>query len=192
MPKATRSTTTKRRPEATDPMLKIAHQIEHLWDAEAGAESLSWDAKAADDTATATLMDERRRQIVEWRNALERAASFTVASSMAGATVQMAMVVCELQSIFDTIDCSKAGEIEPDLAGWVEGCQRMVHSALDVMITALGDDYVFYRKIVTTYAIVGEPHLNWLNCLEDWADKAWLEEQRAEALAEKEAGEVAA
>ncbi|MBN8976157.1 MAG: hypothetical protein J0I08_06740 [Rhizobiales bacterium] len=193
MPKATRKTTTKPRPEATDPMLKIAHQIEQLWDAEEGAESLGWEAKAANEASTATLLEEHRRRIIEWRSALELAASFTVARSMAGATVQMAMTVCELQSVFDTLELSKAGEMEPHLAGTVERCQRMVHSAIDVMIAALGDDYTLYHRIVSTYAVVGEPHLNWLNSIEDWADVAWAKRDKAKAEAAKEAaGGVAA
>lgn len=161
-PKAAKTTTRNPRPEATDPMLKRVHQIEHLWDAEEGAQSLGWEAKAANERSTATLMEEHRRQIVEWRNALELASIFTVAGSMAGATTQMAMVVCELQSVFDTLDLGKAGEMEPHLAGTVERCQRMIHSALDVMIAALGDDYAGYLRIVSTYAVAGEPHLNWL------------------------------
>jgi hypothetical protein len=67
IPKAAKTTTTNPRPEATDPMLKLAHQIEHLWDAEEGAESLGWEAKAANEQSTATPMEEHRRQIVEWR-----------------------------------------------------------------------------------------------------------------------------
>lgn len=67
IPKAAKTTTTNPRPEATDPMLKRAHQIEHLWDAEEGAESLGWEAKAANEQSTATPMEEHRRQIVEWR-----------------------------------------------------------------------------------------------------------------------------
>jgi hypothetical protein len=31
-----------------------------------------------------------------------------------------------------------------------------------VMIAALGDDYAMYLRIVSTYAVAGEPHLNWL------------------------------
>jgi hypothetical protein len=38
----------------------------------------------------------------------------------------------------------------------------MAHSALDVMIAALGDDYAGYLRIVSTYAVAGEPQLNWL------------------------------
>lgn len=156
-------------------MLKLVHQIEHLWDAEEGAQSLGWEAKAANEQSTATLIEEHRRQIVEWRNALELASIFTVARSMAGATTQMAMVVCELQSVFYTLDLGKAGEMEPDLAGTVERCQRMAHSALDVMIAALGDDYAGYLRIGSTYAVAGEPQLNWLcdtaSALYRWPEK---------------------
>jgi hypothetical protein len=55
---------------------------------------------------------------------------------------------------------------------------------MDVMIAALGDDYALYRRIIDTYASVGEPHLNWLNMIDNWADQSWLERERAKADAE--------
>jgi len=99
---------------------------------------------------------------------------------MAGATTQIAMVVCELQSVFHTLDLGKAGELEPYLAGTVERCQRMIHFALDVMIAALGDDYAMYLRIVSTYAVAGEPHLNWL-CDTASAPCQWPEKKESPA-----------
>jgi hypothetical protein len=84
MPKATRRHTTKRSREATDPVLKISYQIEHLWDAHHGAEIDKFAAKDAGETSTVSLLRERCDQITEWRDALELVASYTVATSMAG------------------------------------------------------------------------------------------------------------
>jgi hypothetical protein len=108
------------------------------------------------------------------RNALELAASFTVARSMAGATTQMAMVVCELQSVFDTLDLSKAGSDGTPPGRHGRALPTDGSFPLDVMIAAQGDD-ALYRRIVSTYVVAGEPHLNWLcdtaSALCQWPEK---------------------
>lgn len=97
---------------------------------------------------------------------------------MAGATIQLALSVCDLTSLEGTLEASVGEELDDNVKGLVKRIQRMVHSALDVMITALGDDYDLYRKIITTYAQAGEPHLNWINMIDNWADQAWLEREK--------------
>ena len=191
MPKATKPNTTNPSAAATDPVLKIAHEIERLWDAFTGAEIEQFAAKGTGEASTATLLREHCRDIESWREALELTASYTVATSVPGAVVQMAMMICELQSVSEVLELSKAGECEPGLAPVVERCKRMAHSAIDVMITALGNDYKPYDKIVTTYAVVGEPHLNWLNSIDGWIDQADAQRGRIEAAADAAGKEAA-
>lgn len=146
MARAAARPTTKRAPEATDPVLRIAHEIELLWDAHSGAEVEKLAAKADGENAIATNLRNRCDQITEWRDALELVGSYAVASSLPGATVQMAIAMNDLETLAGELEANVKDDAVADLSGWVNRIRRMVRSATDVMITTLGDDYVLYRR----------------------------------------------
>lgn len=183
MPKATRRHSTK--PTASlpqhgipnsrwdDPVVGIANAIEHLWDAHTGAENEAFNAKMAGEPHLS--LREQCDQIVKWRTSLENVASYAIATSMAGATIQMALAVSDLDSLEGTLEASIGEGLDDNIKGLVSSVQRMVKSALDVMVATMGDEYDLHRKIISTYAHVGEASQNWLNMIDNWADQAQLE-----------------
>ncbi len=113
MPKAARAHTTKpasasRRdlPQtlSADPVVSIAREIQRLWDAYHGLDVAELEASQKGETSRETIMGERRDQITEWRVALELIGTYTVASSLPGAMIQMAWAMSDVQML--------AGDIE--------------------------------------------------------------------------------
>lgn len=184
---ASKAHTTNPPAAATDPVLKIAHEIERLWDAEHGAECERFAAKKNDEVGRSIDLKEQCSQIVEWREALETVGSYAVATSMPGALVQLAWITSDMETLLGAIEAREAGEVEPSLAAHVIRVQRMVKSVGDVVLASLGDGYGPYRRIVETYSSLGDRGPNWLNSIDNWIDQAWLERERAIAVAEKEA-----
>lgn len=191
MPKAIRKTITKPVVISNDddPVVRIACEIDHLWDAEAGAE----DGGRKDDGGRISA---RTRwhcdQIRDWRDALELVGTFTVASTLQGAMIQMAWALNDIETLAGNAEANaRAGEQEYDLSDHIDRVRRLVRSAADVVMTTLGDDYGEIQRLVWTYAHLGDRGGNWLHSVNDWADKAWLEREREAAAAEKAKAGVA-
>ncbi|WP_425904730.1 hypothetical protein [Nitrobacter sp. TKz-YC02] len=159
-----------------DPVVAIARDIQRLWDAHAGAEVEKSNAQISDGM----ILSERCTQLTEWRSSLELVGTYTVASSMPGAVIQIAWAMHELRSLADTLEGCQAGESEPCLNDYVDRIRRLVKSAADVMVADLGKDYEPIRPIVETYAHLGDRGPNWLtHKVDKWADQAEVERASA-------------
>lgn len=162
-----------------DPVVVLARDIQRLWDAHAGAEVEQFNAQQKCEESSETVaLGERCKQLTEWRSALETVGTYTVASSLPGATIQIAWAMDELRSLAETLDASKAGEIEPCLKHYVDGIRRLVKSAADAMVADLGESYEPIRPLVETYAHVGDLGPNWLRNVDNLVDQAEVETRK--------------
>lgn len=128
------------------------------------------------ETSHATIMGERRDQITEWRCALELIGTYTVASSLPGAMIQMAWALNDVQTLAGDIEAiERRGKVKHDVSAYLDRIERLVKSAADVVLTTLGEDYEPVRNIVETYAHLGERDPNWLNMVDDLVSRAELE-----------------
>jgi len=161
------------RPTSADPAVDISHEIQRLWDAKRGYEVLI--KKLPDDSIT-----ERSRlwrcyhQITEWRDALETVATFTVATSLEGALVQLALAQHEALRI---------GDGSGDLDGVVDSINRLLRSARDVIFDTLGDRVKEVRTSVKVYSWIGnqEKQRNWLSDDDGFEAAALIAEDAADA-----------
>lgn len=167
-----------------DPVVCIAREIERLWDAHHGAEVQKYNAMQKGEKSHEIILGERCDQLTEWRDALELVGTYTVASSLPGGLIQMAWAMNDLRTLAGNLEANERGGAEYDLGGYVERIERLVKSAADLMVSALGKDYERVRKIVETYAHLGERDPNWLLMVDDWVDQAELDRNM---IREKEA-----
>jgi hypothetical protein len=176
-----------------DPVVRIACEIDHLWDAENGLESEGLDQRKENGGRIPAMIRSQCRNIVKWREALELAGTFTVASTLQGALIQLAWALNDAETLAGNAEANaRAGEQQYDLSDHIDRVRRLVRSAADVVMTTLGDDYREIQRLVETYHSIGDERPNWLKSINDWADKAWLERERESAAAEKAKAEVAA
>ena len=81
------------------------------------------------ETTRAQVLGEQCDQIRDWRTSLEVVVSFAVATSLPGALIQLAMAVCDFQSLVDNLhDSSRmipTSTYQPKVIGSVASCGRL-------------------------------------------------------------------
>jgi hypothetical protein len=103
-----------------------------------------------------------KEQIVEWQSALVRIISFTEAKSPAGAMVQMALALDEMDSMIELLD-----EENQKLVGHHRNqIDRLIKSAMRGVRAPLGAEFESVEAIVNVYA---SGLYYWLDEMETWA-----------------------
>jgi hypothetical protein len=84
---------------ATDPVVELARQLVDLWNADGASEVEHHASNKASDEAFGRYI---QQQLGEWQQAVAQLISFTQATSLAGALVQMSIALDELDSLLST------------------------------------------------------------------------------------------
>jgi hypothetical protein len=155
-------------------VVELARQLTDLWDADEGCENAYLDKKP--HKLTHSTGEEIRNEIGSWRSGLVEILSFTQAKGLAGALVQMALAVDELETLVSRV--SDGGTV-PD-----EACriQRLVGSAARAVRTSLAA--AEYQSVEATLETNGLRHIvggDWLDSMETWTKEGRaIREKRTE------------
>ena len=143
-----------------DPVVGLSREILRIWDAESGAEqAFRGDPSKSMDKADIAA------QLGEFRDALETLISFSSASGLEGALVQLALALDTLNGI------STSRDSEDELNVIELKLNRMIRSAMDVMRSALRAEIdPTVRSIVRIYAGNPEKITKWIDRVDDWAE----------------------
>jgi hypothetical protein len=148
-----------------------ARTLLHLWNAHSGAEIEQSAARKNGDNSLVYLLNEQCCQIQQWKDLVEHEISFLMAHSLQGAIVQLAIVADGLNKILERLQTAEDRDLQEELLK----VQRHARSASDAVLDELGQDYEPVRKIVETYAHLGDLDPNWLNMIDSWAEQGSLE-----------------
>ena len=115
-PRTCSSRSTENPPTATaaaDPVVSLSGQLLTIWDALDASEAESLKLEREKDINLKAKRDRTIRLLEEWRVSVETQIGFTQATSAAGALVQLARALDELDTLVGQLDHEKQAEIEP-------------------------------------------------------------------------------
>ncbi|UPT92151.1 hypothetical protein HAP41_0000048690 (plasmid) [Bradyrhizobium barranii subsp. apii] len=177
MPKAIRTNSTPQRRSsqntqgystaavASDPVVELSRHLLVLVDADDGAELEYRDKSMEDPSRNAA------RQFGEWRTAVERMISFSEASSLDGALVQLALALDMLDDIDSLVPDEVAGFISKRLE-----IERLVRSAMRAVRKGRTTEPTV-QSLVEYYSGSGSL---WIDRVEAWATEGRMQRERGD------------
>jgi hypothetical protein len=143
---------------ATDPVVELSRQLADLWNAD-GASEVEY------HSGNKALGDDIQQQVGEWQQAVAQTISFTQATSLAGALVQLAIALDELDSLLSTnIDDTGARQVR-QLSGVDEHrVDRLIRSAIRAV--AKSPEVAAVLPILEIY---GGGDDRWIDNVQRWA-----------------------
>jgi hypothetical protein len=147
---------------ATDPVVDLSCQLLDLWNAD-GASEVEY------HSSNKTLGRVIQQQFGEWQQAVAQLISFTQATSLAGALVQMAIALDELDSLRSTnVDDTGDRQVR-QLSGVDEDrVYRLIRSTIRVL--AKSPEVEAVRPLLDIYG-GGDHSVTWLDNMERWAQE---------------------
>src|ERR1019366_2513966 len=113
---------------------------------------------------------EIEQQFGDWQSAVATIISFTHATSPAGALVQLALALDELDSMLSVGVCGGEERQVRKLRGVDEyRIERLIRSALRAVQKSVGPEFESVRGIVNIYASYNDE--NWLDDVPKWAEQ---------------------
>lgn len=156
-----RAVTNAKRPAKPqlDPVVELSKQLLRLWDADDGSQL---EYSNAGETVDRSESDSTLKQFRDWRDAVEKIVSYTQATGIEGALVQLALALDTLRDILPGIPKEHRDEAkELQLDRLIMSAMRGVRNALSTEI----DPTV--GSIVEIYA----GHPIWIDYVDEWAAK---------------------
>jgi hypothetical protein len=121
---------------APDPVVELGHAMMRLWWAHRGAEACAW--KTQKGSGSRVVAETFPPEIYNWLTSLEKVASYTIATSLEGALIRLALAADRVDSIDGADD--EVARIKP-----------LMKSAGDAIVDALGHRFQPIQSLVTTY-----------------------------------------
>jgi hypothetical protein len=147
------------------PVVDLSRHLMDLWDAADASEREFNKDKALD-----LIGESVKEQIDDWQSALVSTISFTEAKSPAGALVQMALALDELDSLLSVVVVPAEERQVRELRDVDEHrIGRLVRSAMRAVQKSLGTEFESVRGIVKLYA--GDNEESWLDNMKTWAEE---------------------
>ena len=159
MAKATRKSSTNAiTAHPACPVVDLSQKLMDLWDADDASQR-----EYGKDKALQLVGDAVKEQIDDWRSALVSIISFTEAKSPAGAMVQMALALDEMDSMLELL-----GEEDRKLTDEHRyQIERLIKSAMRAVRAPLGAEFESVEAIVNVYS----SGLYWLDNMKTWAEE---------------------
>jgi hypothetical protein len=150
-----------------DPVVKLSEQLFALWNADDASQIQYNDGDLPSQRIKGT---EIQQQFSNWQRAVATIISFTPATSLAGAVVQMALALDELDSMLSVVVCGD-GERQVRKLPKVDEyrIERLIRSALRAVRKSVGPEFESVRGIVNIYASYNDE--NWLDEVPKWAEQ---------------------
>src|ERR1019366_1234186 len=140
------------------PVVDLSRHLMDLWDAADASEREFNKDKALD-----LIGESVKEQIDDWQSALVSIISFTEAKSPAGALVQMALALDELDSMLELL-----GEEDRKLTDEHRyQIERLIKSEMRAVRGPLGSEFESVEAIVNVYS----SGLYWLDDMQTWAEE---------------------
>jgi hypothetical protein len=118
----------------------------------------------------AALNREIQQQFGDWQGAVATLISYTHATSPAGAMVQLALALDELDSLLSVVVCAEKRQVLRELSNVDEHrIERLIRSAIRAVQKSLGTEFESVRGIVNLYA--GDNEVDWLDNVQQWAQE---------------------
>jgi hypothetical protein len=150
-----------------DPVVNLSEQLFALWNAD-DASQLEY--YSSNETGLKDPGREIQQQFGDWRQAVATIISYTSATTPAGALVQLALALDELDSLLSVDVCDAEERQVRQLRGVDEHrIERLIRSAMRAVQKSLGTEFESVRGIVQLYASDNEG--DWLDNVPKWAQE---------------------
>ena len=154
-----------------DPVVNLSDQLFALWNAD-DASQIEYSSEPAWERAGSDI----EQQFGDWQAAVATLISYTQATSPAGALVQLALALDELDSMLSVDVCGAEERQVRQLRGVDEHrIERLIRSAMRAVQKSLGTDFESVRGIVQLYASDNDE--NWLDDVPKWAEQGRVARQ---------------
>ena len=155
-----------------DPVVNLSDQLFALWNAD-DASQIEYSSEPAWERAGSDI----QQQFGDWQQAVATIISYTHATSPAGALVQLALALDELDSMLSVDVCGAEERQVRQLRGVDEHrIERLIRSAMRAVQKSLGTEFESVRGILKIYASDNEE--SWLDDVPKWAQEGWVARQR--------------
>jgi hypothetical protein len=156
-----------------DPVVKLSEQLLALWNADDTSQIQHNDVDSPSQRINGI---EIQQQLSDWQRAVATIISFTPATSPAGAVVQMALALDELDSMLGIVVCGDGERPVRKLPKVDEyRIERLIRSALRAVRKSVGPEFESVRGIVDIYASYNDE--NWLDDVPKWAEQGRVARQ---------------
>ena len=158
-----------------DPVVTLSDHLFALWHADDTSQVLFYSSD--EPQAMKDVGCEIEQQFGDWQSAVATIISYTPATSLAGAVVQMALALDDLDSLMSTNVCGGEERTVRQLRGVDEyRIERLIRSALRAVKKSVGPEFETVRGIVNLYASYNDE--NWLDDVPKWAQEGRVARQR--------------
>ena len=155
-----------------DPVVNLSDQLFALWNAD-DASQIEYHDKGPSPHEVGS---EVQRRFGNWQRAVATIISFTPATTLAGAAVQMAIALDALDSLLSVVVCGAEERTVRELRGVDEyEIERLIRSALRAVQKSVGPEFESVRGIVKIYAGGGDE--NGLDNVPKWAAEGRAERE---------------
>ena len=157
-----------------DPVVNLSDHLFDLWNAD-DASQVQY--HSSNETALKDTDREIQEQFGDWQQAVATIISYTHATSPAGALVQLALALDELDSLLSVVVCGTEERQVRQLRGVDEHrIERLIRSAMRAVQKSLGTEFESVRGILQIYASDNEE--SWLDDVPKWAQEGRVARQR--------------
>jgi hypothetical protein len=155
-----------------DPVVNLSDQLFDLWNADDASQ-----IEYYQEPALKTVGSEIQQQFGDWQEAVATIISYSQATSPAGALVQLALALDELDSLL-SVDVGGAEERQVRQLRGVDELriERLIRSAIRAVQKSLGTEFESVRGIVQIYASDSEE--SWLDSVPRWTEDGRVARQR--------------
>jgi hypothetical protein len=154
-----------------DPVVNLSDQLFALWNAD-DASQIEYSSEPAWERAGSDI----QQQFGDWQAAVATLISYTPATSLAGAAVQMAIALDALDSLLSMIVPAEEERQLRQLRDVDEYLiERLIRSALRAVQKSLGTEFESVRGILKIYASDNDE--NWLDDVPKWAEQGRVARQ---------------
>jgi hypothetical protein len=155
-----------------DPVVDLSRHLLDLWDAD--------DASQVEHHHSSNDVVGRdiQQQFGDWQEAVAKIISFTQATSLAGALVQMALAVDELDSLLNVVVCAEDRPLRQLSSVDEHRIVRLIRSAMRAVSKSPETDVETVRSFVKIYT--GYDDRTWLDNVQQWAQEGQKERRKSE------------